>query len=350
MSAATTAADAVAETKLRIVFWRVDFAARGPGDALAQINAKRPHTTAMAQVIARLKPDILVLSGVDYDMGNATLGAMRALIGAQGHELRHIFAPVPNAGVPSGIDLNVDSITHGPDDAFGYGEFAGARALAVLSRYPFDIDALKDFTRFPWRDLPNARLYTGATDRALAQHRLPSTAQIELPVVISDQTVLRLLIYHAGPPVFGFHPDRNRNRNHDETAFWLQLLAGRLPYPPPKRPFVLIGGSNLDPFDGDGIHTAMRDLLDHPALQDPQPSSLGGAAQRDPAHLGPPQLDTVDWDEPQGNLRVSYVLPSADLNVTDAGVLWPLATDDLAQLLAQTQTRHKPVWVDLSFN
>jgi hypothetical protein len=350
IAAANVAADTAADTNLRIAFWRVDFGARGPGDALAQISAERPHTTAMAQVIARLKPDILVLSGVDYDMGNATLGSMRALIGAQGHELRHIFAPVPNAGVPSGMDLNGDGIIHGPDDAYGYGEFAGARALAVLSRYPFDLDTLRDFTRFPWRDLPNAKLYTGATAKALAQHRLPSKAQVELPVAISDQTVLRLLIYHAGPPVFGFHPDRNQNRNHDETALWVQLLDGQLPYPPPKRPFVLIGGSNLDPFDGDGIHTAMRDLLDHTALQDPQPSSLGGAAQRDPAHLGPPQLDTVNWDEPQGNLRVSYVLPSVDVVVTGAGVWWPLPSDDDAQLLSQTQTRHKPVWVDLSFN
>jgi len=246
--------------------------------------------------------------------------------------------------------MNNDSLRHGPDDAHGYGEYAGARALAVLSQHPLDKTGMREFTQMLWRDLPGALLYSGAGPEQLARHRLSSMAHLALPVRLPDGATLTLMIYHAGPPVFGHHPDRNLHRNHDETAFWLRLLDGDLPQAPPTPPFVLVGGSDLDPLDGDGIGTAMRALLAHPALQDPEPASLGGAAQADPGHLGPPELDTVDWDAPQGNLRVSYILPSADIGVLGAGVLWPLPGSAMAELLSQTGTAHKPVWVDLALN
>jgi endonuclease/exonuclease/phosphatase family metal-dependent hydrolase len=48
-----------------------------------------------------------------------------------------------------------------------------------------------------------------------------------------------------------------------------------------------------------------------------------------------------------GGLRLDYVLPSKDLTVTGAGVLWPGADDPLmADLTAAS--RHFPVWVDLA--
>ena len=43
---------------------------------------------------------------------------------------------------------------------------------------------------------------------------------------------------------------------------------------------------------------------------------------------------------------MDYILPSADLTVTAAGVLWPPDSDPLAATLAQA-SRHRPVWVDI---
>ena len=66
-------------------------------------------------------------------------------------------------------------------------------------------------------------------------------------------------------------------------------------------------------------------------------------------HDGDPALDTADWrDDGQGpgNLRVDYVLPSADLEVTAAGVFWPAAGEPLADAAA-TASAHRLVWVDL---
>lgn len=304
----------------------------------------------MAQVLAQIAPDILVLSGLDYDLQNVALHSFRDLITANGHDMPYAFSPRPNAGFATGIDLNGDGNAFSPEDSHGFGRFAGADALAVLSRHPLAVERMQDFSQMLWRDLPQARLYSEATPEQLSIHRLASVAHFALPATLQDGRDVMLLVYQAGPPVFGDHPDRNRNRNHDETAFWLRYLNADLPQTLPDGPFIVIGGSNLDPFDGDGLHDAMRDLLAHPKLQDPRPASAGALAQADNDHRGPAELDTVDWDAPQGNLRVSYILPSIDMTVSESGVLWPLANDPLATLLTQTGTAHKPVWVDLKLN
>ena len=95
--------------------------------------------------------------------------------------------------------------------------------------------------------------------------------------------------------------------------------------------FVIAGDANLDPVDGEGIKRAIRTLLDHPRLQDPTPNNP----------------DTVDWTDPvPGDLRVDYVLPGADLKITDSGVYWPSGGDALETV--KTASRHRLVWVDIA--
>ena len=82
-------------------------------------------------------------------------------------------------------------------------------------------------------------------------------------------------------------------------------------------------------------------------LTDPEPRSPGAAAAGDGTHGGDPALDTVDWSEPSpGNLRVSYVLPSAGLAILASGVHWPLPDDPAAEE-AEAASRHRLVWVDI---
>jgi 3-phytase/alkaline phosphatase D len=67
------------------------------------------------------------------------------------------------------------------------------------------------------------------------------------------------------------------------------------------------------------------------------PASAGGsAAARDPnnngsasaSHVSDPKFDTADFnDSSPGNQRVDYVLPSATLTLTAAGVFWPVDAD-----------------------
>lgn len=322
---------------------------------MRDILAEASVPVQKAALIAHLTPDVLVLSGLDHDHDLITLRAFRDLIAQHGHLFQHVFAYPSNAGLRTGLDMTGDTRTDTADDTQGYGPFRGAKALAMLSRFPVDQASARDFSSFLWRDLPSALLPDMSTE-ALAIHRLSSTGHWDVPVWVSPQVQLHLLVYQAGPPIFGGHESRNPLRNHDETAFWLRFLDGDLPMPPPSAPLVMIGGSNLDPSDGDGRHEAMRALLEHRSLQDPQPSSEGGRhASRDPrnrAHRGPPELDTVHWPQTPGpgNLRVSYILPARDLEVTDAGVFWPRPDNPEAVLLGDPDappTRHRMVWVDI---
>ncbi|MGR3291154.1 MAG: endonuclease/exonuclease/phosphatase family protein [Paracoccaceae bacterium] len=122
--------------------------------------------------------------------------------------------------------------------------------------------------------------------------------------------------------------------------------------------FVIIGDLNANPFDGEGSHRVIRELLVHPLVQDVTPFSRGAvlaaAAQGggNKTQIGDPALDTVDWHESRtpGNMRVDYVLPSADLTVTGAGVFWP-APDEVGFAFVGSNgdlgSHHRLVWVDI---
>ena len=174
-----------------------------------------------------------------------------------------------------------------------------------------------------------------------------------MPVELPDGRRLTILAFHATPPVFDGPEDRNGRRNHDETAFWTRLLDGDLPFAAPKAPFVIAGDANLDPTDGDGRAAALSALLADGRLRDPAPKSAGGpqaSAQQggvNDEQQGDPALDTADWPEDgPGNRRVDYVLPSADLTLTGAGVFWP-AEGQVGAAEATAASRHRMVWVDI---
>ena len=93
------------------------------------------------------------------------------------------------------------------------------------------------------------------------------------------------------------------------------------------------------------------------------PASLGGIQQvadggNNVNQKGNPAFDTADFGDAgnnSGNLRVDYVLPSADLPINEAAVFWPLTTDPLSRLVGDRQTAentptsdHSLVWADIA--
>ena len=291
-----------------------------------------PQIAAVLAVLAALDADVLVLTGVDYDFDGAALSALNQRLNSP---YPFQMALRPNTGVATGLDLDGNGRLGEPRDAQGYGRFAGEAGIAVLSRRPILRDTARDFSAYLWRDLPGADLPPDMTDAARAIQRLSTSGHWEVPLDLGSGQILRLLTWYATPPVFDGPEDRNGRRNHDEAAFWLRLLDGDLPFPPPEPPFILLGQSNLDPLDGEGRRGAIQALLTHPALQDPAPR--GTAAHTDPGQQGDPALDTALYDF--GGLRVEVILPSATLNVSAAGMLTPAD---------QTASRHHPIWVDLT--
>ncbi|MDD8021541.1 MAG: endonuclease/exonuclease/phosphatase family protein [Paracoccaceae bacterium] len=331
---------------LRIATWTPDLTRAGPGLLWRDIDTGRDRQiTAAVQVVAQTNPDILLLTGFDWDYEGRALRAFEAQLAAAGAGYPHLFAPRPNTGMATGLDMDGNGRRGEPRDAQGYGRFSGAGGMAVLSRYPLLSDEARDFSTMLWRDLPDAlSAGAGLSPQVAAVQRLSTTAHWDLPVLLPDGRRLHLWAWAATPPVFDGPEDRNGRRNHDEAAFWLRYLDGRLPQRPTPGPFVLLGDANLDPADGEGRPEALRALLAHPRLQDPKPASKGGRAAADPGQRGDPGLDTADYGDPPGNLRVDYVLPSRDLVVTGAGVVWPVTeAADTA-----TASRHHLVWVDIT--
>ena len=388
---------------LRVATWDVDLNRRGPGLLLQDIERGRdPQVRAVVEVAAMLDADILVLTGFDYDHDGVALAALAARLKAAGTPYPYRFARRPNTGRATGLDLDGDGRMGGAGDAQGWGRFSGEGGMAVLSRLPFDEAGFRDYSAFLWRDLPGALLPPGMTEAAQGVQRLSTTAHWALPVILPDGGRLTLLAWQATPPVFDGPEDRNGRRNHDEAAFWLRLLAGDLPMPPPEPPFVLLGNANLDTERGNGRPYALEALMRSARLQDPAPrpgkeadaDARRGGPVRDAAaemgaaksakgrkRAGKPAAErtategtgtretgaarvptsgtrararahetaTADFTARNGPglLRVDYVLPSSDLHVTGAFVLWPSDDDPFAPTVALA-SRHRPVAVDIA--
>lgn len=303
---------------------------------LRDIRADDPQVLAAAQVIAAAAPDVILLTGFDWDMDGRALKQFAETLSRSGHDMPHHFSARPNSGLPTGLDLNGDGRKGGAEDAQGFGQFSGQNGMALLSRLP--LGQIKDYSDFLWRDLPG-HLMPDTPDEVASIQRLSSTAHWDVQVM-TPQGPLHLLAWAATPPVFDGPEDRNGRRNHDEAAFWLHNL--------PDAPFTLIGNVNLDLMDGDGRADALQKLLTH--TQDPsprgayQPPQSGANAK----HRGDPAFDTAEYDENRsGNLRVDYILPAQSLNVVDSAVIWPTPSDPLAQIVSAA-SNHKLIWVDVT--
>ncbi|WP_420326980.1 endonuclease/exonuclease/phosphatase family protein [Mameliella sp.] len=295
---------------VRLATWHGDFSRKGPGLMLADLEKAPPDLSP----ILATGPDILLLTDIDYDAGQATLGKLRDLLLDQGLRYSHLFALRPNTGMATGLDIDGDGYRGGPRDAQGFGWFAGQGGMALLSRYPVELGA--DHSALLWKDVPDSAI--APDDPAQDVQRLSSSAHWALRVA-TPEGGLTLLTLAATPPVFDGPEDRNGRRNRDEVLLWTHALDGKLGSVP-DAPVVVIGNLNLDPARGNGLQAAARRVLEHARLQDPMPDA-----------------ETVTWDS-TGPMRVSYVLPDRQLSVIDSGVTPP--SPDLGP--------HGLVWVDLT--
>jgi len=339
---------------------------------------------AVAEIVQRVHPDILLLEEFDYDADGESLREFQANYlarpqnGAAPIRYRYRFSAPSNTGVPSGFDLDHDGRVAGGGDALGFGEFPGQYGMAVLSRHPIDAAHARTFRKFLWRDLPGALLPDDPATPApadwyspamLAVLPLSSKSHWDLPVRVG-RTTLHLLASHPTPPAFDGPEDRNGRRNHDEIRLWNDYVtpgaanylrddAGR-PGGFTGRYFVIMGDQNSDPLDAASLHDAIEGLLANPAIDagfvpqsagGPEAAALQGGANA--AQRGDPRFDTADFnDHGPGNLRADYLLPSKGLRVCGGGVYWPTRADPQAHLVwgddPPPSSDHRLVWLDLS--
>ncbi|MDM7458865.1 MAG: endonuclease/exonuclease/phosphatase family protein [Paracoccus sp. (in: a-proteobacteria)] len=315
---------------IRLATWNPGLSRDGPGLLLRDILARDPQVLAAAQVIAATGPDAILLTGIDWDLKGLALTSFADLLAEKGHAMPYYHLAQPNSGMDSGADLDGDGRIGGSRDAQGYGGFTGQSGMALLSRLP--VAGVTDHSATLWRDLPRHRM---PDDTPAGLQRLSSTAHWDV-VLTTPQGPLHLLAFAATPPAF---EPRNIARNHDEAAFWLNHIQ--------PAPFVIIGNFNLDPLDGDGDPAALQALLK--ITQDPQPRSAWQPPQTGPnaAHLGDPALDTAEYRDAPGNLRLDYILPAKGLDVLDSGVVWPAPDDPLAEA-ARLASHRRLVWTRIA--
>jgi hypothetical protein len=244
---------------LRIATYNVELQRDGPGLLLRDLaRGKDPQIAAVLDVIATADADVLAIQNFDYDLTAEALSIL-----AKAADYPHYFALRPNAGMPTGLDMDGDGKLGGPADAQGYGRFSGHGGMAILSRYPILTDSVQDLSDLLWKDVPDALLPVTAdgpfpSADALAVQRLSTTGHWIVPIDV-PKGQFDLMTFHASPPVFDGPEDRNGRRNHDEIRLWQQVLDGDIGTAPANR-FVIAGDANLDPDDSDGIRSAISGL------------------------------------------------------------------------------------------
>lgn len=379
-------------TELRVATYNLSLNRFAEGDLEEDLSTgTNAQAKTVAEIIQHANPDIVLLNEFDFVEGGVAADLFREnyLEVPQGTadavEYPYAFVAPSNTGIPSGFDLNNNGVTvttpgapgYG-DDAFGFGAFPGQFGMAVLSKYPIVEKDVRTFQNFLWKDMPGALLPDDPNTAAPADwyspaelevFRLSSKSHWDIPVEVGGNT-LHVLASHPTPPTFDSVEDRNGLRNHDEIRFWADYVQpgpgsdyiyddeGATGGLAPGESFVILGDQNADPLDGDSVDAAIDQLLGHPRITDPLPTSAGAveaAALQGGANLtheGDPKYDTADFnDNPApGNLRADYVLPSRDLRVLDAAVFWPVQADPLSALTGTfpfPSSDHRLVWVDL---
>ncbi|MEO1060272.1 MAG: endonuclease/exonuclease/phosphatase family protein [Actinomycetota bacterium] len=322
------------------------------GDLAAELATPgSPQPAAVAEIIQRNRPEVLLINEFDYDPVALELFQENYLgVSQNGEEpitYEYTFIAPSNTGEPSGVDLNGDGTVGGPNDAYGFGFFPGQFGMVVLSQHRIVEHKIRTFQNFLWKDMPDNLLPTGFySEEAQEVFRLSSKSHWDVPIRIGQREV-HFLVSHPTPPVFDDPViDQNGRRNHDEIRFWADYIRpnrSRYIYDDdgnhgglvPGGMFVIAGDQNADPFDGDSFDGAINQLLDDILVNTRvTPSSEGAVEQAglqgglNDSHVGDPAYDTADFnDAGPGNLRVDYVLPRRNLRIVEAGVDWPLSDD-----------------------
>lgn len=339
-------------------------------------DGEHPQIRGIAEIIQRVRPDILLLNEFDYssEPERSVLPFLQHYLGVsqQGQapvDYPYWFQAPVNTGVDSGHDLDNDGSASGiAQDAFGYGLYPGHYGMLLLSRYPIDTSAARTFQHFLWRDMPGGLLddirredgsaWYRADARAV--FRLSSKSHWDIPIEVPldsgpGHARLHVLASHPTPPGFDGEEDRNGRRNHDEIRLWADYIGAGVAadYLYDDRGhrgglagerFVVLGDLNASVEGGSARPEAIAALLGSALIDDRLPPRSEGAVRNRPDDPGAAR-HTASW-----GMRADYVLPSrAGWRVRGSGVFWPAPGDPLQRLVASraASSDHRLVWVDL---
>ena len=329
----------------------------------------------IAEIIQRVNPDILMLNEFDYiaDKSKGVEAFVKNYLnvsqrGLEPVDYPYTYVATVNTGEPTKFDLDNNGKAEGfGGDAYGYGLYPGQYGMALLSKYPIDVDSIRTFQKFRWHHMPHPQVpvipdESGNTDQGepwynveeWAALRLSSKSHWDVPVKVGDK-VVHILAMHPTPPNFDGSEDRNGKRNNDEIRLMADYLSpdkgtyiyadnGEKVSLSENARFVLVGDFNAADIGDKHREGVIEQLTEHPLVNnDTIPTSAGGAAASGAEFSN---RFTAYW-----GARADYVLPSRyGFEVRDAGVFWPAKTSDLYRLVKdrEASSDHRLVWVSLS--
>lgn len=339
-------------------------------------DAENARMRDLARVIADIRPNIILLNEMAYDMpggpdvvpsepagSNAARFVALHLADVEGVPRYKAWMPPVNTGVPSGFDLDNDGTVRSTppaagdaaagraygNDCHGYGTFPGQYGMALLvdERLTIDEANIRTFQRYPWTYMQGAFLPIDATGKPWftgdepTYVRLSSKTFADVPVKLPNGATVHLLCSHPTPPAFDGPEQRNRKRNHDEIRLIGEYIddAPFLVDDKDKEgglgrfdSFIVLGDLNADPRKGDSFKNPIeRHLKGNRRVRfDFTPTSTVQRPGLDPA-------DTASF-----KLRVDYVLPSRDIEVV-GGQVWRHVPEGAAAFPSD----HFPVFLDV---
>ena len=393
---------AVAKQPIRFATFNVSLYGNASGELEGRLVSDSDRQCAViAEIIQRSRPDVILLNEFDYAPAEKLVKLFQDNYLSKGQhvsgsdsgpaepiEFGYSYSAPTNTGVHSSFDLDRNGrlskeIGSGDyaADSWGYGRYPGQYGMVVLSKFPIEVEKVRTFQHFKWKDMPGALLPDNPdTDtpndwyspEALQSFPLSSKSHWDVPIRIGKRTI-HVLASHPTPPVYDGPEDRNGRRNHDEIRFWVDYIQGGQQadyiYDDENRRggldvsarFVIMGDLNGDPYDGDGSQ-GIELLLSSPRLaRVDSPTSEGGKEQSalqggvNFAHRGDPACDTLDAaDDPgPGNLRLDYVLPATGMTCVASKVFWPNNKDRFFSLVGVHPfpgSDHRLVWADLTWD
>lgn len=353
----------------------------------------QPRLQRLAEVIQRLRPNIVLLNEIAYDYhgvpgvpmdepegSNARRFVDHYLTVSQAEGLepiryRAIMLP-SNTGQASGLDLDNSgrAVTTYPrppratangsvppqteegraygNDCWGFGTYPGQYAMALLVDWRLEVieDEIRTFRLLPWSAMPDARrpMHEDGTpwhsDEVWEAVRLSSKSHWDIPIRFPNGTVVHFLCSHPTPPAFDGPEGRNKARNHDEIRFWDDYLDNRAWIADDQgleggiergRLFIIMGDLNADPNKGNDIGDPIGRLMKNPRVQ------------QTPAPAMDPPVEGLDaTDTAQFGLRVDYVIPSKGLGFIRSGI-WTLEPAP-RRGSEGFPSDHFPVWMELT--
>ena len=331
-------------------------------------SGEHPQIRNIAEIIQRVAPDIILLNEFDYYPNSIPTAAAlfvrnylnKSQQGQQAIDYPYQFTAPVNTGVASPFDLdNNGEKTGNAGDAYGWGMYPGQYGMALLSRYPIDVAAVRTFQHFLWQDMPGALQITQPnsgepwfTPQEWAAVRLSSKSHWDIPLTINGKK-LHILAMHPTPPTFDGPEDRNGKRNHDEIRLMADYLS------PERADYIYDDKGNKGGFDGQRFVLAgdfnaadigdkyrpgvIEQLTEHPLVNSSViPQSDGGSESAEQPYSS---RFTAYW-----GARADYVLPSRKgLTVQGGGVFWPVKASPLNRLVKdrQSSSDHRLVWMDV---